>query len=79
MGAGDLVPVWPDPQGTAKGQAVEPLFKSVPIAVKGDLELYAMLALIDSIRLGQARERNVARDLLERHLRHVPERDYAWS
>jgi hypothetical protein len=69
ISAGDLVPVWPSPHGTAKGQAVEPLFKTVPFAVRRDLELYAMLALVDSIRLGQARERKVASELLEHQLR----------
>jgi hypothetical protein len=68
MSAGELVPVWPDALGNTKGQAVEPLFKSVTYAVRRDAELYAFLALIDSIRLGQPRERNIAVDQLHQRL-----------
>jgi len=68
MSAGELVPVWPDARGNTKGQSVEPLFKSATHAVRKDPELYALLALIDSIRLGQARERNIATELLAKRL-----------
>lgn len=60
MTSGDLVPVWPDARGNAKGFAVNPLFKTVPTAVRKDSTLYALLALIDAIRMGQPRERNLA-------------------
>lgn len=68
MSAGELIPVWPDARGNTKGQSVEPLFKSATYAVRRDPELYALLALIDSIRLGQARERNLAAELLAKRL-----------
>lgn len=68
MSAGELVPVWPDARGNTKGQSVEPLFKSAKYAVRKDPELYALLALIDCIRLGQARERNLAAELLAKRL-----------
>jgi hypothetical protein len=68
MSAGELVPVWPDAQGDTKGQAVEPLFKSVPYAIDKDDELYALLALVDAIRLGQSRERNLATKIIQRRL-----------
>ncbi len=64
MTAGEFVPVWPDARGNTKGLAVEPLFKSVPQAVRKDAQLYALLALTDAIRVGQARERNYAADKL---------------
>ena len=64
MTAGEFVPVWPDARGNTKGQAVEPLFKSVPEAVRKDPQLYALLALTDAIRFGQARERGYAVDKL---------------
>jgi hypothetical protein len=60
MSAGELVPVWPDARGHTKGQAIVPLFKSVPYAVRSDPRLYSMLALTDAIRIGQSRERNIA-------------------
>ncbi len=65
MTAGDLVPVWPDARGNTKGAAVEPLFKTVPMAVRRDSTLYAYLALVDAIRMGQPRERNFAAQKLE--------------
>lgn len=68
MSTGDLMPVWPDAGGNTKGQAVEPLFKTVTYAVRRDPELYALLALVDAIRIGQPRERNLAIDLLSKHL-----------
>jgi len=55
ISTGDLLPVWPDPLGKTKGQTVEPLFKSVTYAVRRDAELYALLALVDAIRVGQPR------------------------
>jgi hypothetical protein len=67
MTAGDLPLVWPDAKGNTKGQAVAPLFKSVTHAVRRDPEMYALLALIDSIRLGQPREAGLAVDLLKQH------------
>lgn len=68
MSAGDLIPVWSDARGNTKGQAIEPLFKSVVYAVRTDPELYALLALVDAIRIGQPREANLAADLLKQHL-----------
>lgn len=67
MSAGDFPLVWPDAKGSAKGQSVEPLFKSVTYAVRRDPEMYALLALIDSIRLGQPREAGLASNLLKQH------------
>lgn len=64
MTAGDSVPVWPDARGKTKGVAVEPLFKSATHAVRLDSKMYAMLSLVDAIRIGSARERKVAVQLL---------------
>lgn len=63
--AGQQVPVWPDPRGNTSGLAVEPLFKTVTMAVRKDPELYVLLALVDSIRLGLPRERKLAIKKLE--------------
>ncbi|MBV6410618.1 MAG: MarR family transcriptional regulator [Burkholderiales bacterium] len=60
----DPVPVWPSAKGTARGVGLAPLYPSVPDAALRDEKLYALLALFDAIRFGQARERNAARDLL---------------
>jgi hypothetical protein len=64
MSGGDLIHVWPDAYGARKGQSITPLFKTVPGAVKKDPRLYEYLALIDAVRLGNAREANLANQLL---------------
>ena len=56
----DLPPVWPDPEGSTKGYALEPLFKPIAKAVRRDPKLYRLLALVDAIRDGRARERKLA-------------------
>ena len=68
MSAGEFVPVWPDARGNTKGQSVEPLCKSVPYAVRRDPEMYALLALVDAIRIGQPREANLASEQLKLHM-----------
>ncbi len=68
MTAGEFIYVWPDAEGDDKGQSVQPLYKTVPMAVKNDQRLYGFLALIDAIRLGQSRERNLAAKQLEKML-----------
>ena len=60
MTAGDNIYVWPDALGKSKGQALAPLYKSVPFAVRHDKLLYTLLALIDAVRIGAARESNLA-------------------
>ncbi len=64
MSGGDLIYVWPDAFGNRKGQSITPLFRTVPGAVKKDSRLYEYLALIDAIRLGNARESNLANEIL---------------
>lgn len=60
--------VWPSATGTVRGQAVEPLHPSLPIVASRDPELHALFALIDIIRVGSAREREVAAKELEKRL-----------
>jgi Winged helix-turn-helix DNA-binding len=67
----DLPPVWPDPEGTVKGYAIEPLYSSVPAAVKSDSVLYELLALVDALRIGRARERKLAEEELKLRLNHA--------
>ena len=53
-------PVWPDPEGTVRGEQLEPLYPSVPQAARTDERLYELLALVDALRGGRARERELA-------------------
>jgi hypothetical protein len=61
-------PVWPSPDGTVRGMAFAPLHKAAVKAAAGDAALYALLALVDAIRGGGAREREVAEKLLRAKL-----------
>jgi len=67
----DLPPVWPDPLGTVRGVAVEPLYSSVVKATKADSLLYELLALVDALRIGRARERNLAAEELKQRITHA--------
>jgi hypothetical protein len=63
----DLPPVWPWPEGNTRGIRLEPLYKNVPRAALRDPKLYQLLALVDAIRDGRARERKIAeRELVNR-------------
>jgi len=53
-------PVWPDPEGNTRGYEFSPLYKTVPKAVVKDPKLYELLAIVDAIRDGRAREREIA-------------------
>ena len=60
--------VWPDPNGSSRGQSLQPLYPSVPSAAKNDPKLYELLSLVDALRVGQAREVNLAKQLLRERL-----------
>jgi len=60
--------VWPSRMGKSKGLAVEPLYSAVPGACAQDSKLYEMFALIDALRLGRTREKELAKDLLTQRL-----------
>lgn len=64
----DLPPVWPWPEGRTRGYSVEPLFGSVPIAITNLPSLYETLALVDALRVGRARDREIAREMLKKLL-----------
>jgi len=56
----DPPPVWPFADGTLRGTEFSPLYKNVPVAASRDRKLYELLALVDAIRDGRAREREIA-------------------
>lgn len=64
--------VWPYGEGDKKGQAIEPLYKTLPqIINKEDHLFYELLVIVDTIRIGRAREIKIAIDELEKRLKHV--------
>lgn len=52
--------VWPYGKGTVRGQSIQPLYPSVPQAVLKDPKLHELLALADALRVGRAREKEIA-------------------
>ncbi len=65
---GSIPPVWPHPNGKLRGHSFLPLYKSVPKAAEADLRLYELLSLVDAIRGGRARERDLAAKELQQQL-----------
>lgn len=61
--------VWPHPEGQVRGEGLEPLYPSAVEAALRDRSLYECLALVDAIRVGRARERTLAIDLLRKRIR----------
>jgi DNA-binding MarR family transcriptional regulator len=60
----ELPPVWPSPEGNVRGVALYPLYPTVPEASLKDPRLYECLALLDALRSGAAREREMAEQIL---------------
>ena len=53
-------PVWPSADGSTRGYALEPLYRTAPAAARQDASVHEVLALIDALREGGARERESA-------------------
>jgi hypothetical protein len=67
----DLPPVWPDAEGDVRGVTLEPLHKTAPRAARRDPVLYELLALIDALREGRVRERQLAAKALSAQLQRL--------
>jgi hypothetical protein len=57
--------VWADPEGTERGQSIIPLYANAIFASKLDADFYALLAIVDTFRIGKAREIQAAKEELE--------------
>lgn len=70
----DPIPVWPDALGEKRGVALEPIHPLIPKSLREnpDQLFYELLVLIDAIRSGRPRERNLAAELLKEKLHHLP-------
>lgn len=64
----ELPPVWPHARGRARGIVLEPLHESAPELEKRDPELANTLAIVDALRIGDARQRGIATRLLRERL-----------
>lgn len=61
-------PVWAYAKGESKGPTLSPIYRTAPLAALADRRLHRMLALVDALRSGRARERSLAMDLLRKEL-----------
>lgn len=69
LSSDELPPVWPHPDGNLRGHGLLPLYEAIPLAAQDDPDFYALLALFDALRIGQARERELAAKLLQERIR----------
>ncbi len=67
----DPIPVWPDANGESKGLALEPIHPAIPGALHKhpDAKFYEWLVLVDALRQGRAREREIAERLIRQRLK----------
>lgn len=61
--------VWPHPDGDVRGESLEPLYPRAADAARRDSKLYECLALVDALRVGRARDKSLAIDLLAKRIR----------
>ena len=57
-------PVWPNARGPVRGHGFSPLYRTAAKAAKADEALYRLLAAVDLLRGGGARERKVGTQVL---------------
>jgi hypothetical protein len=62
---GDLPVVWPYSKGKDTGEGLVPLYPTIPIACSQNQPLYNIMATVDILRVGKARERDAAVTYLE--------------
>jgi len=60
--------VWPYGLGNIRGESIEPLHPKVPEACLKDPVFYEYMALCDALRVGKAREKNIAIEELRKRL-----------
>ena len=61
-------PVWPHAKGTARGPSLQPLCRNAPDVALLDPAVHELLALLDALRMGRARERTLAAQHLKQRL-----------
>ena len=67
---GDIY-VWPYAKGNVRGQAIEPLYKTIPEVAQKDKSFYELLAITDTLRVGRVREIKIAVEELEKRLKNA--------
>lgn len=62
--------VWPYSKGNQRGQAIDPLYKTIPFVVQENTKFYELLTIVDTIRVGRVREIKIAVEELEKRLKY---------
>lgn len=60
--------VWPVANGRVTGETLVPIYETVPRAAAADPHLYEYLVLLDGLRVGKAKERKIAAEVLEQKI-----------
>lgn len=60
--------VWANSKGTRRGNSVSPLYSTVPKVVLAQPELYEYLVIVDTLRVGRVREKEIAIVELDKRL-----------
>lgn len=63
--------VWPNSKGSQRGQAIAPLYKTLPVLAKEDKMFYELLSIVDTLRVGRAREIKIAIEELTKRLKNA--------
>ena len=71
IASNEEVYVWANARGTHRGQAIEPLYKSLPQIAHEDKLFYELLTIVDTIRVGRVREIKIAIEELKKRLKHA--------
>jgi hypothetical protein len=56
--------VWSSDRGNTRGESLVPLFSNLPAVAARDARMHELLALVDVLRAGSARERRIVGDAL---------------
>ncbi len=57
--------IWPYTEGEARGETISPLYPNAVKAAMKDETLYHLLSLVDVMRMGKVREKEIALSLLK--------------
>jgi hypothetical protein len=60
--------VWSYYKGTKRGSTIIPLYPNIPKIVEGQPDLYELLVIADTFRVGRVREKEVAKNELDKKL-----------
>ena len=66
---GDEAFVWASSLGKKRGQVIEPLYPYMAKAALRDREFYNLMAAVEILRVGRARERKLAEQYLEKRIK----------